>query len=85
MPYRISRLGHVEVQSIDLDRDVDYYLNVIGLHQTGREGNTVYLKGWDERHTYSFILTQAERPGSGCQRRLCARHRACRSSQGGLQ
>src|SRR5215467_12199440 len=63
MPYRISRLGHVEVQSIDLDRDVDYYLNVIGLHQTGREGNTVYLKGWDERHAYSFSLTQAERPG----------------------
>ena len=59
MPYRISRLGHVEVQSIDLDRDVDYYLNVIGLHQTGREGNTVYLKGWDERHAYSFSLTQA--------------------------
>jgi catechol 2,3-dioxygenase-like lactoylglutathione lyase family enzyme len=63
MPYRISRLGHVEVRSIDLDRDVDYYLNVIGLHQTGREGNTVYLKGWDERHAYSFSLTQAERPG----------------------
>ena len=41
MPYRISRLGHVEVQSIDLDRDLDYYLNVIGLHQTGREGNTL--------------------------------------------
>src|SRR5439155_6058927 len=63
MPYRISRLGYVEVRSIDLDRDVDYYLNVIGLHQTGREGNTVYLKGWDERHAYSFSLTQAERPG----------------------
>jgi catechol 2,3-dioxygenase len=63
MPYRISRLGHVEVRSLDLDRDVEYYLNVIGLHQTGREGNTVYLKGWDERHAYSFSLTQAERPG----------------------
>ena len=63
MPYRISRLGHVEVRSLDLDRDLDYYLNVIGLHQTGREGNTVYLKGWDERHAYSFSLTQAERPG----------------------
>jgi catechol 2,3-dioxygenase-like lactoylglutathione lyase family enzyme len=54
MPYRISRLGHVEIQSVDLDRDVDYYLNVLGLQQTGREGQTVYLKGWDERHAYSF-------------------------------
>jgi len=26
MPYRISRLGHVEIQSVDLDRDVDHYL-----------------------------------------------------------
>ena len=26
MPYRISRLGHVEVRSLDLDRDLDYYL-----------------------------------------------------------
>ena len=63
MPYRISRLGHVEIRSVDLDRDLDYYVNVLGLHMTGREGHTAYLKGWDERHAYSFSLTQAERPG----------------------
>jgi catechol 2,3-dioxygenase len=48
---------------VDLDRDLDYYVNVLGLHMTGREGPTAYLKGWDERHAYSFSLTQAERPG----------------------
>ena len=27
MPYRISRLGLVEIRSLDLDRDLDHYLN----------------------------------------------------------
>ena len=63
MPYRISRLGLVEIRSLDLDRDLDYYLNVLGLQLTAREGKTAYLKGWDERHAYSVALTEAERAG----------------------
>ena len=38
MPYRISRLGTVEIRSLDLDRDLDYYVNVLGLQLTAREG-----------------------------------------------
>ena len=63
MPYRISRLGTVEIRSLDLDRDLDYYLNVLGLQLTAREGRTAYLKGWDERHAYSLVLTEADRAG----------------------
>ena len=63
MPYRISRLGLVEIRSLDLDRDLDYYLNVLGLQLTAREGKTAYLKGWDERHAYSFALTESDRAG----------------------
>ena len=63
MPYRISRLGIVEIRSLDLDRDLDYYLNVLGLQLTAREGKTAYLKGWDERHAYSVALTEADQPG----------------------
>ena len=63
MPYRISRLGTVEIRSLDLDRDLDYYLNVLGLQLTAREGRTAYLKGWDERHAYSVMLTESDRAG----------------------
>src|SRR5215468_4520420 len=63
MPYRISRLGTVEIRSLDLDRDLDYYVNVLGLQLTAREGRTAYLKGWDERHAYSVVLTEADRAG----------------------
>ncbi len=63
MPYRISRLGYVEIRSLDLERDLEHYVEVLGLHLSGREGRTAYLKGWDERHAYSVCLTQADRPG----------------------
>ena len=63
MPYRISRLGTVEIRSLDLDRDLDYYVNVLGLQLTAREGRTAYLKGWDERHAYSVMLTGAAQAG----------------------
>ena len=63
MPYRISRLGLVEIRSLDLDRDLDYYINVLGLQLTAREGKTAYMKGWDERHAYSFALTESDRAG----------------------
>jgi len=45
MPYRIARLGHIEVRSLDPDRDIDRYFNVLGLQLTGHEGKTAYLKG----------------------------------------
>jgi hypothetical protein len=31
MPYRISRLGLVEIRSLDLDRDLDHDTHVLGL------------------------------------------------------
>ena len=30
--------GTAEIRSLDLDRDLDYYLNVLGLQLTAREG-----------------------------------------------
>lgn len=63
MPYRIARLGHIEVRSLDLDCDLDRYVNVLGLQLTGHEGKTAYLKGWDECHAYSICRTQADRAG----------------------
>jgi catechol 2,3-dioxygenase len=53
----------VEIHSLDLDRDLDHYINVLGLQLTGREGKRAYLKGWDERHAYSVCLTEADRAG----------------------
>ncbi len=63
MPYRIARLGYVEMRCLDLDTELDHFVNVLGLQLTSREGKQAFLKGWDERHAYSLILTEANRPG----------------------
>ena len=60
---RVLRLGRVELKVLDLDQSVDYYTNVIGLEETGRAGDSVYLKAWDEFDHHSFILTKSNSAG----------------------
>ncbi|MEB3100250.1 catechol 2,3-dioxygenase [Ferviditalea candida] len=59
----IMRIGRVELRVMDLEKSVDYYTNIIGLEETGREGDRVYLKAWDEYDHHSVILQKADRPG----------------------
>jgi catechol 2,3-dioxygenase len=59
----IMRIGKVELKVLDLNKSVDYYTNIIGLEETGRSGDSVYLKAWDEYDHHSLILTQADSPG----------------------
>jgi catechol 2,3-dioxygenase len=63
MPYRIARVGYVEIRSLDLERDVDWYVNVVGLRLDSNERTKVYLRGWDEKHAYSVVLRQADSAG----------------------
>jgi catechol 2,3-dioxygenase len=59
----ISHLGHVEVRCPDLELCAAYYTEVLGLREVARQGNQVFLKGWDEHDHHSVILTQAPRYG----------------------
>jgi catechol 2,3-dioxygenase len=60
---RIMRLGRVELNVLDLEKSVEYYTKVIGLEETGRMGNSVYLKAWDEFDHHSLILTKSNKAG----------------------
>ncbi len=53
----ILRLSHVEVRVPDLELATAYYTEVIGLYETARESDRVYLKCWDEHQHHSVILT----------------------------
>ena len=57
------RIGRVELKVLDLEKSVDYYTNVIGLEETGRVGDSVYLKAWDEFDHHSVILTKSNSAG----------------------
>ena len=60
---RVLRMGRVELRVLDLEKSVDYYTNVIGLEETGRVGNSVFFKAWDEYDHHSVIITKSNTAG----------------------
>jgi catechol 2,3-dioxygenase len=60
----VLRPGYIQIRVTDLDRAVEHYVDRIGLHEVGREGDgRVYLRAWDEFDRHSVVLRPAERPG----------------------
>jgi catechol 2,3-dioxygenase len=55
----ILRLSHVEMRVPDLELSTAYYTEVVGLIETARESEKVWLKCWDELQHHSVILTYA--------------------------
>jgi catechol 2,3-dioxygenase len=62
---RVMRMGRIELKVLDLEKAVNYYTNVIGLQETGRMGDSVYFKAWDEFDHHSVILTKSNTSGIG--------------------
>jgi catechol 2,3-dioxygenase len=61
----ITRLGHVELFTQDLDRAIDFYVDVIGMVETERVGGHAYLRCIEDRHHHSLVLTTVPE-GNGC-------------------
>ncbi len=60
----VLRPGHIQLKVLDLAESVEFYGNVLGLIETGRDAQgRVYFKTWDERDHHSVILRQADSAG----------------------
>ncbi|MDB5080619.1 MAG: Catechol 2,3-dioxygenase [Chloroflexi bacterium] len=59
----VFRTGYVQLRVPDLAVATKYYTEVLGLVETDREADRVYLKGWDEHDHHSLILRQDAQPG----------------------
>jgi catechol 2,3-dioxygenase len=55
----ILRLSHVEIRVPDLELATAYYTEVVGMYETAREPDRVFLKCWDEHQHHSLILVFA--------------------------
>jgi catechol 2,3-dioxygenase len=71
----ILRLSHVELRVPDLELATAYYTEVVGLIETDREHDRVYLKCWDEHQHHSLDphLRPDLRPGGRWAGRCIAR------------
>lgn len=61
----IERLGHVEFRTTDLERARDFYVDVIGLHQTERDHDRIYLRCTEDKQHHTFVLRKAGSAGMG--------------------
>ncbi|WCN39505.1 catechol 2,3-dioxygenase [Aneurinibacillus uraniidurans] len=59
----IMRLGRVQIRVPNWEKSIFYYKNVLGLIETARDDNHVYLKAWDEHDHHSVILQKADTAG----------------------
>jgi catechol 2,3-dioxygenase len=55
----ILRLSHVEIRVPDLELAAAYYTEVLGLIETSRQAEKVWLKCWDELQHHSVVISYA--------------------------
>jgi catechol 2,3-dioxygenase len=66
MPERLlSQLAHVEIVTPLPEESLHFYTQVLGLEESGRSGDSVYLRGWGEFFHHSLQLTRGDAPGLG--------------------
>jgi catechol 2,3-dioxygenase len=58
----LSQLAHVELISPKPDETVRWMSDILGLEETSREGQSVYLRGWGEWLHSSLIVTEGPEP-----------------------
>lgn len=59
----LARLGHVALETPDLDATVRFFREVIGLHETDRTEETVFLRSMFDTEHHTLSLTEAGESG----------------------
>ena len=53
----IAHLGHAQLFTPDLDASVAFFTDYLGLVVSGRHGDTVYLRTFDDYEHHSLVLS----------------------------
>ena len=51
--FDLAHLGHMELLTPKPEESLQFFVNVMGMTETARQKDSVYLRGWDdyEHHT----------------------------------
>ena len=63
--FDVAHLGHVEVLTDKFEDSLDFFTRVYGLTQSGGEGDSVYLRAFDDYEFHSLKLTRHHTTGVG--------------------
>ncbi|OLT04550.1 catechol 2,3-dioxygenase [Pseudonocardia sp. CNS-004] len=63
--HEIAHLGHVELFTPEPERSLDFFVRVLGLTENGSQGDSVFLRTWDDYEHHSLKLTASKTSGVG--------------------
>ena len=63
--YDVAHLGHAELLTDKFEESLAFFVNVYGLTESGREGNSVYLRAYDDYEFHTLKLTASDTTGVG--------------------
>jgi len=61
----IAHVGHVELLTPAFDESLAFFTRVMGLHEAGRLGDSVYLRAWGDYERFTLQLTRSATSGLG--------------------
>ena len=61
----IAHLGHIELLTPNFEASLAFFTGVVGLHESGREGDSVFLRAWGDYERFTLQLTGAKTSGLG--------------------
>ncbi len=61
--FDVAHLGHLEILTDKFEESLDFFTRVYGLTESGREGDAVYLRAWDDYEFHTLKLTRSHTTG----------------------
>jgi len=61
----LARIGHAELLTPRPEESLRFFVDVLGMEEEAREGQSVYLRGWGDYLRYSLKLTESDQSGLG--------------------
>jgi catechol 2,3 dioxygenase len=61
----VAHLAHLELLTPTPEKSLAFFVDVMGMTESGRKGESVYLRGWDDYERYSLKLTGSKTSGLG--------------------
>ena len=59
----VAHLAHLEVLTPKPEESLRFFVDVLGMTESGRRGESVYLRAWDDYERYSLKLTASNTSG----------------------
>jgi catechol 2,3-dioxygenase len=63
--FELAEFSSFELFSPVVDETLWFFKDLLGMIETGRQGDSVYLRGWQDPYSHSLKITYRDRPGMG--------------------